>query len=109
MSGRVRSLSIILDHVNVALPQRDLAEQQKTHLHIIVEGCHDVLEALDKTLEMYQELGPISQGSESKSLRFKIRRGWKSVKWEPEDVKELRLRVVVNISLLSTFSEQLTR
>jgi hypothetical protein len=109
LSGRVRSLSIVLDHVNAGLPQRDLAEQQKTHLRIIVEGCHDVLEALDKTLEMYQELGPTSQGSEPRSFKFKIRRGWKSVKWEPEDVKELRLRIVVNISLLNTFNEQLAR
>jgi len=108
-SGRVRSLSIILDHVNVALPQRDLAEEQRTQLCSIVEGCHNVLETLDKKLEMYQELGPTAQGSESKSFMFKIRRGWKSVKWGPEDVEKLRLRIVVNISLLNTFNKQLTR
>jgi len=107
--GRVQSLSVILDLVNVALPQRDLAEERQTQLRSIVEGCHNVLKILDKKLGMYQELDPTSQGSESKSFMFKIRRGWKSVKWGPEDVEKLRLGIVVNISMLNTFNQQLTR
>ena len=67
------------------------------------------LYTLDKTLEEYQELGPDPKDCDPKSFRFKFRRGWKRLRWEPEDVKELRSRINSNISLLNAFNGQLTR
>jgi Cdc6-like AAA superfamily ATPase len=34
---------------------------------------------------------------------------WKRLKWEPEDIKELRSRISTNITLLNAFNSQLTR
>jgi hypothetical protein len=107
--ARVRSLSIILQDVNIVLLQGDLTDGKAESLRGIAEGCSEVLETLDKTLEKYQELSPNPKRSEPKGLSFNFRRAWKRLKWEPEDIKKLRERIMSNISLLNAFYGQLTR
>jgi|SRR5579862_2998722 len=107
--SRVRSLSIILEDVKIASPQRDLNDEQHKDLYSITEGCHNVLKTLNETLEGYQELDPNPKDYDSKSFRFKVRRGWKRLRWEPDDIKELRSRITSNVSLLSAFNGRLTR
>lgn len=106
---RVRSLSIILEDVKVVLPQRDLASEQRKELVDILFGCYNVLNTLKETLDKYQELDSDSKGCDPKSFGFKIRRGWKRLRWEPEDVKELRSRITSNISLLHAFNGRLIK
>jgi hypothetical protein len=101
--NRVRSLSIVIQDVEVILPERELTSRQKTELHDIVKGCRNVLEKLNETLEKYQELD-----SSPKTGR-KARKAWKRLKWEPEDIKELRGRIVANITLLNAFQGRLAR
>lgn len=106
---RVRSLSIILDDVKVVLPQRDLTSERRKKLVSIIVGCYNVLNAVDETLEKYQDLGSDPKDCDPKSFRFKFRTGWKRLRWEPDDVKELRSRITSNISLLNAFNGQLIR
>lgn len=75
----------------------------------IFVGCYNVLDKLNKILDKYQELGPNDRGCDPKTVGFKVRRGWKRLRWEPEDVKELRSRITSNISLLNAFNGRLTR
>jgi hypothetical protein len=105
--SRVRSLSIILEDVKVVLSKRDLTSEQRKDLVDIFVGCCDVLNTLDKLLDKYQELGSDPKVCDPHNLSFKVRRGWKRLKWEPEDVKELRSRITSNISLLNVFNGQL--
>ena len=107
--SRVRSLSIILDDVKVVLPQRDLTSERRKELVSIIVGCYNVLNTLDETLGKYQELGSDPKNCDPKSFRSKFRRGWKRLRWEPDDVKELRSRITSNISLLNAFNGQLIR
>ena len=107
--SRVRSLSIILEDIKIVLPHRDLTDEQAKELSSIAEGCHNVLKALDITLEKYQELGSDTRDCDLKSFRFKVRRGWKRLVLEPEDLKELRNRITSNITLLNAFNGQLIR
>ena len=72
----------------------------------IAVGCREVLETLDRTLEKYQELSPNHKDSKPKD---KIRRVWKRLNWEPDDIIALRNRITFNISLLHTFNGQITR
>jgi hypothetical protein len=106
---RVRSLSIILEDVKVVLSKRHLTSEQRKELVDIFVGCYNVLNALDNVLNKYQELGSDPKGCDPKSLSFKIQRGWKRLRWEPEDVKEIRSRITSNISLLNIFSGQLNK
>jgi len=101
--NRVRSLSIVLQDVEV-IPEQGLTSQQKTELHNIAESCWNVLGELENTLSKYFELSSIS-----KDVGKRVNKVWKRLKWEPEDIKELRSRISSNISLLSAFNSQLTR
>jgi hypothetical protein len=107
--SRVRSLSIIVEDVKVVLPQRNLTSEQRKELVGIFVGCYNVLNTLKETLDKYQELDSDLTCSDPKSFGFKLRRGWKRLRFEPEDVKELRSRITSNISLLNAFNGQLTR
>ncbi|KAH6705255.1 ankyrin repeat-containing domain protein [Leptodontidium sp. MPI-SDFR-AT-0119] len=98
ISDEVRSLSIVLQDLEVVLSEPDLSTQQKTELREIADGCLNVLKKLEETLDKYGELK-----SGSGSVGKRIKRVWKRLKWEPEDIKELRSRIVANVALLNTF------
>jgi hypothetical protein len=70
----------------------------------MVEGCRNILKTLNETLNKYQELN-----SNPKTFGREVRRVWKRLKWEPEDIKELRKRIIANIILLNTFQGRLDR
>ena len=73
-------------------------------LEEIANACRNVLEKLEQILEEYRELGQKCEGTSRR-----IKRVWKRLKWEPDDIRDLRGRIVVNITLLNTFQERLTR
>jgi hypothetical protein len=73
-------------------------------LHEIAKECRDILKRLKETLEKYKELDP-----SPKSFGKKARRVWKRLRWEPKDIKELRSRVIANITLLNAFQGRLAR
>jgi hypothetical protein len=103
-SIRVKNLSNILRDIEDFLPERELTSHQITDLQGIAEGCRDVLDTLKKTLNNYQDLD-----ASPKTFGKKARRVWMRLKWEPEDIKELRSRVVSNIALFNTFQGRLAR
>jgi hypothetical protein len=59
---------------------------------------------LEQTLDKYDELKP-GHGSVGK----RVKRVWKRLKWEPEDIKELRSRIIANVTLLNAFQGRLSR
>ncbi|KFY70028.1 hypothetical protein V499_09532 [Pseudogymnoascus sp. VKM F-103] len=104
ISHEVKGLSNAIRDVEDFLSERKLSGPQERELRDIADGCCDVLEPLKKTLNKYHELD-----SDPKSFGMRSRRLWKRLKWEPEDIKELRGRIVLNISLLNAFNGQLIR
>jgi len=56
------------------------------------------------TLDKYDELA--SRGG---NLGQQVKRAWKKLKWEPEDIRELRDRVASNVALLNTFLGRISR
>lgn len=101
--SRVRSLSIVLQDVEV-LSGQGLSKSQVKELEDIVRSCRNVLETLEQTLDKYRELQLVPQG-----FGGKIRRVWKRVNWDPDDIRDLRSRIVTNITLLDAFQGQLIR
>jgi hypothetical protein len=73
-------------------------------LEVIDKGCRNVLDELERILDKYSELG-----SEYASVGKRIKRGWKRLNWKPEDIDELRSRVITNITLLNAFNGRLTQ
>ena len=74
------------------------------HLEEVSYSCQNVLNELEQTVKKYQELG-----STGGSLTRQAKRAWKRLKWEPEDVRELRERITSNITLLHTFLGAVSR
>jgi hypothetical protein len=103
-SNRVRSLSIVLQDADVAFPNRELDNKQKTDLEDIDKGCRNILDELQLLLDKNSEL---SSGSGSVGKR--IKRVWKRLYWKPEDIDKLRSRISTNIGFLNTFNGRLTR
>jgi hypothetical protein len=100
----VRSLSIVLNDVEVVLSELDLNTQQKKELKEIADGCLNVLAKLEKKLDNYSELE-----SGSRSVGNRVKRTWKRLTWEPDDIKELRNRIAGNVTLLNTFQGRIVR
>jgi hypothetical protein len=48
-------------------------------------------------------------GSCPKDVSRRVKKVWKRLKWEPEDIQELRSRINSNITLLNAFNGRLTR
>jgi hypothetical protein len=55
-------------------------------------------------LYKYIELEP-----RQRAIGQRVKRAWKRLTWEPDDVRELRSRITSNVTLLNSFSEQFTR
>lgn len=69
-----------------------------------MNGCNDVLGALENILDKY---GGMESGSGPLGNRMK--RVWKKLIWEPKDIVELRDRISSNVTLLDAFLGQITR
>jgi hypothetical protein len=101
---RVRSLSIVLQDVEVDLQHLQLKPQEEAELEDIARGCKNVLDRLEETLGKYGELEASPKG-----VGKKLKRVWKRLTWEPEDVRELRSRISSNIGLLNAVNIRLAR
>ena len=94
---------MLLD-VEVVLSDHELRNEQEADLKQIAHGCKNVLKELENTLDQYGEL---KSGHGSVSER--VKRMWRRLKWEPEDIQQLRSRISTNIGLLNAFTSRLTR
>ena len=102
---RVRSLSNVvrdLEDREDECPDRDLTNDQNADLEDFKLGCHNVLRELDKLLDKYCILCTKSSGHKTQKI-------WKKLKWEPDDIRELRSRLTSNIALLTAFNASRTR
>jgi hypothetical protein len=100
----VKCLSNTLRDVDDVQSQRDLTDQQKHSLEEIAQGCNNVLEQLNKTLDKYQELDSGAKGIRGKSCKV-----WKRLQWDQKDIDQFRSRITLNINAFGTFLGQITR
>ena len=106
-NNRVRSLSILLTDLEIVLSDRELTKEQQAGLKEIHGTCENVLCELEDAIRKYHEL----QGCKGRDLDLggKAKRAWKRLKWEPEDIRQLRQRLVSNVTLLSSYLEGVYR
>ena len=100
----MKNLSNILRDNDDLVPERELTSQQTAELHDVVEACRNTLKQLEETVKKYHELD-----SSPTSLGSKAREAWKRLKWEPEDIKELRIRIIANVTLFSAFHDRIAK
>ena len=80
-----------------------MAEQQE-RLRDHTQGCQNVLDELDRVLVKYRPLDIDITGFRGKSQKL-----FTKLKFEPDDIKDLRSRISSSVSLLTHFHVQLTR
>ena len=70
----------------------------------MASSCNSILEELNQTLDRYRVL-------ERRQSDFtgKLKRVWKRVSLEPEDIRELRSRITSNVVMLEALNGRITR
>jgi hypothetical protein len=101
----VTGLSDVLRDIEHALSQQVLTDWQNRALVSVLEECQNSLIALGKVVDENYYLKP----SNTPGLRDKSQRVWKRLTWEPDDIRDLRSRVALNVGLLNTFNRSLIR
>jgi len=102
--NRLRSLSIVLNDAEVTMSEQKLNPQEETNFQNVLDGCQRTLRKLEHTADKY-----IVLGSQQTSIGGKMKRAWKRLSIEPEDIRELRSDINVNINLLTALTGRLTR
>lgn len=102
--NRVAGLYIVVEDVAQTISERELSEKQQSDLKSLTQGCHDVLTELDTMLNEYKNLGASPQ-----SFRARSQRTWNKMRWDQDQITELRSRIVSNTSILDAFNASLTR
>lgn len=93
---RVRSLSIVLQEIDVESSHLKLDNEQRTDIQRIVISCRDILIDLVELVDSDGEPGSYF-GDVSKK---KLKQAEKRVTWEPEDIRDLEGRITSHIELL---------
>ncbi|KAI4149988.1 MAG: hypothetical protein LQ340_004326 [Diploschistes diacapsis] len=101
---RLRSLTIILEDVEVFLSTSDITKDHEKNLCGITAGCQSALEDLEKKQNEYS-----SFKSQAEGIKGRVKRVWKRLAWEPEDIRDLRSRITSNIALLNSFTNGFIR
>ncbi|OGM41499.1 hypothetical protein ABOM_008920 [Aspergillus bombycis] len=104
INDEVRNLSFVLQDVEVDLSGKELSDNQKAELQAIADSCRCVLDEIYGEISTYRVL----ESDHITGLR-KVVRVWKRLKWEPEDIQDLRNRISSNVSLLNAFNGRITR
>ncbi|KAJ6786496.1 hypothetical protein PWT90_09714 [Aphanocladium album] len=104
VSQELRSLSYILQDVEIDLYENEADGQQKVLLQEIVSGCRNALLDLEKDVGVYSVLQPLS----SQDMKYKMRRVWKRLIWDPNDIRDIRDRLVSNTALLSASLDRIS-
>ncbi len=99
ISDDVRAFSIVLQDAEVNSSQ--LSDIQLQRLNSVFQGCKSLLEELDATLQRYSEISGTNKRDIAKRL-------WKRLKWEPDEIRDLRSRITAQVSVLNSFNHQAT-
>ncbi|EEH34808.1 ankyrin repeat domain-containing protein [Paracoccidioides lutzii Pb01] len=102
ISDDVRSLSAVLQEVDLILPKHTLTDQQVRDFESISKGCYNVLSELDTWLS------DNDVGSRSHKLREKASNTLKRLRWDSGEMRDFRNRITSNISLLNILYSKLS-
>lgn len=102
--NEVAGLSSLLDEVSKTVSKHNLAPKQAQGLAASGNACRSVLEDLQKLVDKY---GGFT--NEARGLTANIRKTTRKLKWDQDDVRDLRARITSTITVLRALSESLAR
>ncbi|KAL7781736.1 ankyrin repeat-containing domain protein [Trichoderma afarasin] len=102
ISDDIRGFSIVLQDIEAICTELD--PEQSQEYQSVVASCKHLLEQLKKTLEEYA--GVAEAGKTGKKTT--IKRIWKRLKWEPDDIRDIRSQISIKITTLKSLNDQVT-
>lgn len=102
ISDDVRGFSIVLQDVEANYT--DLNLEQTQEYQDVVTSCKHLLEQLKKSLEEYSGVAEAGKAGKKAS----IKRVWKRLKWEPDDIRDIRSQISFKIATLRSLNDQVT-
>lgn len=100
LSAELKTFSIVLQDAEVDLTASDLDERQLEALESILAGAREFLQDLQKFIDHHKE---ISVSTNSKS-RGSLKRIWKRLNFDQQEVSKYRLQITSIISGLQAFT-----
>ncbi|KAI3570569.1 hypothetical protein IWW34DRAFT_903503 [Fusarium oxysporum f. sp. albedinis] len=101
----MRSLSIVLGDVDVCVSNDYLADKDRKDLLQTARECRNILDELsdiaiaNRVLDIQSSVGTGNR----------MKRVWKRLKWDPDDIRDIRGRISSNVSLLNAFLHRMAR
>ncbi|PTB48044.1 hypothetical protein M431DRAFT_535830 [Trichoderma harzianum CBS 226.95] len=102
ISDDVRGFSIVLQDVEANYT--DLGLEQTQEYQEVVTSCKHLLEQLKKSLEKYSGVAEAAKSGKKAG----IKRVWKRLKWEPDDIRDIRSQISFKIATLRSLNDQVT-
>ncbi|KAJ2998404.1 hypothetical protein NUW58_g329 [Xylaria curta] len=100
ISDDVRIFSIVLQDVDAS--SAELSPVQSQEYQSVLTSCKHLLEQLQETLDKYTG---VSEANKT-GTKTAIKRVWKRLKWEPDDIRDMRGQISVKIGVLRTLNDQ---
>lgn len=99
ISDDIRSLSIVIQDAHVNIDQ--MSDHQTANFAQILTTCKDLLKEVETMMDKWSVISKPQQGKA-------VQRLWKRLKWEPQEIMELRARITSNVVLLNAYNDQAT-
>lgn len=95
--NEVASLQLVLKDMQEAVDTDEPNQIKSNDLAILLKGCNDILQELQRLLEKRDSLGTQS------------RRTWDRMRWIEPQIKDIRQRLQSSLGLLNAFHISITR
>ncbi|OPB36014.1 hypothetical protein A0O28_0111800 [Trichoderma guizhouense] len=102
ISDDVRGFSIVLQDIEANCTE--LSPERSQEYQSVVTSCKHLLVRLKRTLEEYSGIAK----DDKTGKRTAIKRVWKRLKWEPDDIRDIRSHISVKINTLRSLNDQVT-
>jgi hypothetical protein len=99
--NRVKNLSLVVQDVEIDLSGKKLNGRQQTELQEIASSCRNILCDLKNIIDDYSDVDVTDENVMKGRI---VKRAWKRLKWEPNEIRKLRLRITSIIAFLGTFN-----
>lgn len=99
ISDDVRSLSIVIQDAHVNIDQ--MSDSQAANFAQILSSCKDLLTEVETLMDKWSVISKPQKGKA-------VQRLWKRLKWEPQEIMDLRARITSNVVLLNAYNDQAT-
>ncbi|KAH7173265.1 uncharacterized protein B0J16DRAFT_405639, partial [Fusarium flagelliforme] len=99
ISDDVRSLSIVIQDAHANIDQ--MSDHQTANFAQILTTCKDLLKDVERMMDNWSVISKPQKGKA-------VQRLWKRLKWEPQEIMDLRARITSNVVLLNAYNDQAT-